>query len=367
MCCLLPLFEPAESLTLTEQSNPSFSCPIPTTGDSDRVTLAHGEGGRVSRRFIRDHILSRFENEALRRLDDSAGLDLPQSAISFTTDCYTVSPLFFPGGDIGQLAVFGTVNDLAVSGAEPLWLSLGLIIEEGVSIRLIDQVLDSIQAAARIAEIQIVTGDTKVVPRGAADQLYINTAGIGQRVLNAPKGAASLQDGDAIIVSGPIGRHGAAILCARENLDFSPPPASDCAPLTAPLMALMRSNLTPRAIRDATRGGVAAVLHEWAEAAQLSCTVIDQEIPVSPPVRAVSELLGLDPLHLANEGTFVLATTRDDVTATLDLLHQFEVSAGAVEVGAIRRRQTAAVSIIRVSGREVPVEDPPGAPLPRIC
>lgn len=347
--------------------NPWFSCPVPLQGEPDRITLAHGEGGRLSRRFIRDHILSRFDNDALSRLDDAASLNMSQTALSFTADGYTVSPLFFPGGDIGSLAVFGTVNDLAVSGAIPRWLSLSLIIEEGTPVSLIDQILDSIQWAAQAAQVQIVTGDTKVVPRGAADKLYISTAGIGERLRKAPHGSGALQVGDAIIISGPIGRHGAAILCARENLDFNPPPTSDCAPLTRPLVELLQTGPTPRAIRDATRGGVAAVLHEWAEASQAGCTIFDEQIPITPSVRAVCELLGLDALHLANEGTFVLATPQDNVSATLSLLHLFPESAAAREIGNVRPRGLTAVSAVRVSGREVPVEDPTGAPLPRIC
>jgi hydrogenase expression/formation protein HypE len=278
-----------------------------------------------------------------------------------------VSPLFFPGGDIGRLAVFGTVNDLVVSGSEPLWLSLSLIIEEGMPISTIDRILDSIRAAADASHVQIVTGDTKVVPRGAADQLFITTAGIGRRLSNGPQGVASLQEGDAIIVSGPIGRHGAAILCAREKLDFDPVPASDCAPLRSALLSLLEAGLVPKAVRDATRGGVAAVLHEWAEASQLGCTIFDDKIPTTPQVRAICELLGLDALHLANEGTFVLSTSRELVARTLEHLQQFEVSASAVEIGFIRRQESTRVSIVRLSGREVPVEDPSGAPLPRIC
>lgn len=353
-----------------------FSCSLHVPDSEDRITLAHGEGGRLSRRLIREHILSRLGNEVLLRLDDAASLTFPflvgndpasATSLAFTTDSYTVTPLFFPGGDIGQLAVFGAVNDLAVTGARPLWLSLAFIIEEGLPLNLLDRVLDSIRSAASAAQVEIVTGDTKVVPRGAADQLYITTAGIGLRMPSAPAGAASLQPGDEIIVSGPIGRHGAAILCSREKFDFDPPPKSDCGPLTAPLMALINEGLTPRAVRDATRGGIAAVLHEWTEMAGTSCTIVEDQIPLTSSVRAVCELLGLDAIHLANEGTCVLATPPHATQATLEVLRRFEITSSATVIGRLHPPRRVPVSILRVSGREVAVEEPAGAPLPRIC
>lgn len=357
------------------ESNPWFSCPIPASADNEQISLTHGEGGKLSRRLIREHVLKRLANPTLQRLEDSATLALPPipvndaepPSLAFTTDGYTVSPLFFPGGDIGHLAVFGTVNDLAVTGARPLWLSLALIIEEGLPVSILDRVLDSIRDAANLAAVQIVTGDTKVVPRGTADQLFITTSGIGLRLPMAPPGAAALQPGDEIIVSGPIGGHGAAILCCREKFDFEPPPRSDCAPLTAPLLALINAGLSPRAVRDATRGGVAAVLHEWAAASRTSCLIVEDQIPVTPSVRAVCELLGLDAIHMANEGTFVLAAPPQQIPQTLALLRQFEVTRSAAVIGRIGPSRRSPVSYLRVSGREVPLEEPAGAPLPRIC
>lgn len=357
-------------------TTPWFICPLPISENMDRITLAHGEGGRLSRRLIRDHILSRLGNNTLNQLDDAASLTLPagaassfaaSSSLAFSTDGYTVSPLFFPGGDIGHLAVFGTANDLAVTGARPLWLSLAFIIEEGLPLAILDRVLDSIRDAASTAQVQIVTGDTKVVPRGAADQLYITTSGIGLRLPSAPTGAASLQPGDEIIVSGPIGCHGAAILCSRERFDFDPPPQSDCASLAKPLLALMEAGLSPRAVRDATRGGVAAVLYEWAEASRNSCVVVEEQIPITASVRAVCELLGLDAIHLANEGTFVLATPPHLTAQTLDLFRQFDVTRSATVIGGVGPARRSPVSILRVSGKEVSIEEPAGAPLPRIC
>jgi len=344
-----------------------FSCPLPSDADGERITLAYGEGGRLSRRLIRERIVSRFDNDPLRSLGDAALLETRGRQLAFSTDGYTVTPLFFPGGDIGRLAVFGTVNDLAVSGAVPRWLSLALIIEEGLPWSVLDRVLDGIQSAAALANVIIVTGDTKVVPRGAADQLFITTSGIGEVLVPAPPGPAALQPDDVLLVSGPIGCHGAAILCAREQFDFEPPPSSDCAPLTAPLIALHAAQITPLAVRDATRGGVAAVLHEWADACELTCVVEEAAIPVNVQVRAVCELLGLDPLHLANEGTFVLATRPELVEPTLTVLRKFEVSRRAAMIGRVSPRRITPVTVVRGIGREVPLDEPSGAPLPRIC
>lgn len=344
-----------------------ITCPIPISDQGERIALAFGEGGRLSRRLIRERILPRFANDQLRLLGDSALLAPSTRQLAFSTDSYTVTPLFFPGGDIGHLAVFGTANDLAVSGAIPKWLSLSLIIEEGLSWSVLDRVLDSIQMAALRAQVAIVTGDTKVVPRGAADKLFITTSGVGEVLAPPPAGPAALQPGDNLIVSGPIGRHGAAILCAREHFDFVPPPESDCAPLIAPLAALQAARITPRAVRDATRGGVAAVLHEWAEAAGLTCVVDEATIPMDSCVRAVCELLGLDPLHLANEGTFVLATSPDLVGPTLAALQQHDVARRATVIGRMTSRRIAPVAVIRGLGREVALDEPSGAPLPRIC
>jgi hydrogenase expression/formation protein HypE len=346
---------------------PPLSCPIPVETQHERITLGYGEGGYLTRKFIRERLLPRFDNLTLRQLGDAAILDIESRRIVFTTDCYTVTPLFFPGGDIGKLAVFGTVNDLAVSGAIPRWLSLSLVIEEGLAWKTLDRVLDSIQAAAASACVMIVTGDTKVVPRGAVDQLFITTSGIGELEAKAPPGPELLRDGDVLIASGPIGCHGASILCAREHLEFDPIPTSDCADVTAPLVALQRAGVAPRAIRDATRGGIAAILQEWAESSRQSCVIEETLIPLNAEVRSLCELLGLDPLHLANEGTFVLATAPQFVERTMKILHQHAVSSRATVIGKITPRRVAPVMVVRGIGREVVLDEPIGAPLPRIC
>lgn len=350
-----------------DRDGKSFICPVPVSGHGDQITLAHGEGGRLSRRLISERILPRFANDQLQLLGDAAHLVPNGERIAFSTDAYTVTPLFFPGGDIGKLAVFGTVNDLAVSGAIPRWLSLSLIIEEGLAWSLLDRVLDSIQSASNVANVAVVTGDTKVVPRGTVDKLFITTSGVGDVLTPSPAGPSGLRPEDVLIVSGPIGRHGAAILCARDDFGFEPAPSSDCAPLAAPIVALHSANISPRAMRDATRGGVAAILHEWADASQLTCVIDETSVPIDAHVRAVCELLGLDPLHLANEGTLVLATPPELVEPTLTILRQHQVSMCATVIGRLRPRRINPVIIVRAIGREVALNEPSGAPLPRIC
>lgn len=354
---------------MSDSQNPWISCPTPDRNDGQQITLAYGEGGRLSRKMINERIIPRLSgNKRIQEvLGDAAILDTAGRKVTFTTDGYTVTPLFFPGGDIGRLSIFGTVNDLVVAGSIPRWLSLSLIIEEGLVWSTLERILESIRDAAMLANVSIVTGDTKVVPRGCADSIFVTTSGIGEVCEVPPAGPATLQAGDVLIVSGPIGCHGAAILCARNDFGFDPSPVSDCQSVAPPLLALYSDKLTPRAIRDATRGGVAAVLHEWAIASEMTLTVNERLVPVDNTVKSVCELLGLDALHLANEGTFVLATPRELVEPTLAVLRQFEVSKNSVEIGYVGRRETTPVTIIRSIGREVSLSEPSGAPLPRIC
>lgn len=342
------------------------ACPLPRSHDEERITLAYGDGGRLSRRFVQEWILSRFRSPALHALGDAAVLE-SSGRLAFTTDSYTVTPLFFPGGDIGTLAVCGTVNDLAVSGARPRWLSLALIIEEGLRWETLGRVLDSIQHTADLAGVVVVTGDTKVVPRGCVDQLMITTSGLGELPGTSSPGPVSLQAGDAILISGPMGQHGAAILCARDDLGFEPSPVSDCASLHVPLMALQQAGLPVRATRDATRGGVAAVLHEWCHASGMAIDLDDHQLPVSPPVRAVCELLGLDPLFLACEGTFVAALPAAIIDPVLQALRQHDVTRAATVIGRVVPARSTPVCVRRAAGRLIPLDEPAGSPLPRIC
>lgn len=348
-------------------SGEQFSCPTGVPHQDEEITLAHGEGGRLSRRLIEEHLLPVLGNTILASLGDAAALPAVAGPLAFTTDSFVVSPLFFPGGDIGSLAVYGTVNDLAVSGARPRWLSLSLIIEEGLSFSILTKVIQSIANAVKVAGVHVVTGDTKVVPRGAADKLFINTSGIGELLLPAPAGPSALQSDDELIVTGPIGRHGIAILASRENLGFEPAPRSDCAPLTAVVELLREDRCSVRAMRDATRGGVAAVLHEWAAQADLTMSIDEHAIPVSDDVRGACELLGLDPLHVPNEGTMVLAVPGGMGQKTVETLRTLALTSEASVIGKVVSRRIAPVLVRRILGTEQPLDEPLGSPLPRIC
>ncbi|TXT27171.1 MAG: hydrogenase expression/formation protein HypE [Planctomycetota bacterium] len=347
---------------------PTWSCPVLSSSTSGEVVrLAHGEGGLLSRRLIQQLVLPILGNDVLRRFDDAARLPPIRGEIAFTTDSYVVSPLFFPGGDIGKLAVFGTTNDLIVAGARPRWLSLSLILEEGLPIELLRRVLQSVADAAASIDVAVVAGDTKVVPRGAADQLFLNTSGIGELLEPVPAGPAALQLGDELLVTGDIGQHGIAILACRENLGFEPPPLSDCASLWEAAQALRDAGLPVRAMRDATRGGVGAVLHEWASACRHTLAIESSAIPVAPEARGICELLGLDPLFLANEGTMVVAVPDGTADRALDALHRLPQHKSARCIGAIRERRLSPVLIRRGLGQEQPLDEPIGAALPRIC
>jgi hydrogenase expression/formation protein HypE len=341
------------------------ACPPQASHDGERITLAYGEGGRLTRRLIQERIVRRFGGDTLAALGDAALIDAIPGRVAISTDGYTVTPLFFPGGDIGRLAVFGTINDLVVSGARPRALSLAMVIEEGLPWATLDRVLDSVRDALDITGARLVTGDTKVVPRGAVDQLFLTTTGIGAVVFPMP-GPAGLEVGDAILVSGPIGRHGAAVLCSREDFGFDPPPVSDCGSLLPPIEALWQAEIPVRCLRDATRGGVAAVLHEWAIQSGLGLTIDASHIPVTPDVRAVCELLGLDALHLACEGTFVAAVAMNDAPRALETLHAHGCEA-AVFIGDVTAARSTPVRIRTASSREIPLDEPAGSPLPRIC
>ncbi|MBX3444567.1 MAG: hydrogenase expression/formation protein HypE [Planctomyces sp.] len=333
----------------------------------DRIQLAHGEGGSLSRRLIEDVISPRLGNPLLAPLGDAALLPAPASRLTFTTDAFVVTPLFFPGGSIGRLAVFGTVNDLAVAGARPEWLSLSLILEEGLERSVLERVLDDVAEAARIANVLVVTGDTKVVPRGAADRMFLTTAGIGVLIDPPPPGPAAIQPGDVLIVSSSIGRHGVAILAARESLGFEPPLASDCRSLLPLADALRGAKVMIRAMRDATRGGVAAVLHEWAAASGLSLTVDEARLPIRDDVRGACELLGLDPIHIANEGVLVLATPDEQAPAALAALRSCNAGLEAAVIGRAESERGTPVILHSTLGINRVLDLPSGALLPRIC
>jgi hydrogenase expression/formation protein HypE len=344
-----------------------ITCPVLSTNEKEFVTLAHGEGARLTRELIQRRILPWFTNDTLASLGDAARLPIVSGPLAFTSDGFVVSPLFFPGGDIGKLAVYGTTNDLAVAGAQPLWLSLSLIIEEGLPFATLDRVLQSVAQAAQSVGVQVVAGDTKVVPRGAADGLFLTTSGIGYFQDDQRYDCRDILPGDALIVTGDIARHGMAVMSARESLGVVAQIESDCGSLLPAVKALQEAGVAVRAMRDATRGGVAAVLHEWSFACGHTLTVEENKLPVTREVRGLCELLGLDPLFVANEGTMLVAVPAELATRAVEALRQIAISASAVVIGRVSERKIAPVTVIRSLGREIPLDEPSGAFLPRIC
>lgn len=351
---------------MTDRESWQLCCPVILEDDFERIQLAHGEGARASRRFIEEIILPRFG--PAREFADAASVNTSAGRLAIATDSHTVSPLFFPGGDIGTLSIYGTVNDLAVSGAVPRWLTLSLIIEEGLPVRVLERILDSAAQAAVECAVEVVTGDTKVVPRGTADGLFMNTTGVGELFAPVPSGPSAVREGDQVIVSGPIGSHGIAVLCARGEFFFETTPVSDSASVLQSVRALLNAvGENIRCIRDATRGGVSAVLHEWAAVAECTFELTDACIPVTDEVRGACELLGLDPLYVANEGTFVVTVAPDAAAGALAALRGVSQSHEAAIIGTVCVRGICPVTSIRALGTAQPVDEPSGAPLPRIC
>ncbi len=335
----------------------------------EKILLAHGSGGRLSADLIKNIFIKSFDNPVLRKQTDSAFLELPSNRIAFTTDSYVVDPIFFPGGDIGKLAVCGTVNDLAVSGALPMYISASFIIEEGLLISDLERIVSSMAEEAKNAGVKIVTGDTKVVDKGKCDKVFINTAGVG--VFNDGVSdlgiGENIKAGDKIIVNGTIADHGMAILTLRNELDVQNSIESDCACLSPVIQKLIKSKLDIKFMRDATRGGIAAVLHEWAEACGEAMWIEESKIPLSPSSRGICEMLGLDPLFIANEGTFVAAVAPDRCDQAMKVLSSFTETNQAAVVGIVRPRNMSPVVVQRTIGVDQPLDEPIGAMLPRIC
>jgi hydrogenase expression/formation protein HypE len=345
---------------------PGAWCPLPYA-DGEQVQLAHGGGGRLGLDLIERLFRPAFANPWLDAAHDSAVLDLGQARIAFTTDSYVVRPLFFPGGDIGTLAVHGTVNDLAMCGARACHLSAGFILEEGFPLADLEAVVGSMREAARCAGVTLVTGDTKVVERGRGDGLYVNTAGVGLLEHTLTIEPAAVRAGDVLLVSGDLGRHGIAVMAAREGLDFSPPVTSDCAPLADAVAALLARGLPVHCLRDLTRGGLAAALVESARAAGCALHVERRTVPVADNVAGACELLGLDPLFVANEGRMLVIVPEEAADAALACLRGCEVSAGAVRVGGVTPGPAGQVTVASEIGTVRKLELPSGDQLPRIC
>ncbi|MGH3748328.1 MAG: hydrogenase expression/formation protein HypE, partial [Micromonosporaceae bacterium] len=333
----------------------------------ERITLAHGAGGQATQTLIEAVFLEAFCNPMLAPLSDAAECAVDDARLAFTTDSYVVSPLFFPGGDIGDLAVNGTVNDLAMAGATPLYLSAGFILEEGFSVADLKRITASMAAAAKAAQVQLVTGDTKVVQRGKADGCYINTAGVGRLDPACRLGMATVRPGDAVLVSGPIGEHGVTIMLARGELDIDADLVSDTAPLHGLTAALRRAGVTVRAMRDATRGGVATVLNEVARAAEVGVVLEEDAVPVRPAVRGASELLGIDPLYIACEGRMVAVVDGADADRALAAMRAHPYGAQAAVVGRIVDDPPGLVLLKTSFGGSRIVDTLVGDPLPRIC
>jgi hydrogenase expression/formation protein HypE len=342
-----------------------LSCPTPLP-PGERIVLAHGEGARLSRRLIRNELLSVLGNDFLNPLGDGALLPALGGPFVMTTDSSVVSPLFFPGGDIGKLAVHGAINDLAVCGAMPLYLSLALILEEGLELSTLRAILRSIASAVQQCNVQVVTGDTKVVPRGAADGVFINMTGIGQRRPGIELGPHRVRPGDQILVSGALGDHGLTILSARNDLDFDGL-ASDTAPVHDLVDRLLQSGADVRFLRDPTRGGVAGVLHELLEHSGKEICLDESALPLSEAGRGASELLGLDPWFIANEGKIVAVVAADHVELALAALRSHPLGRDAARIGEVRAGGSNHVLVKGVLGIERILTEPAGAPLPRIC
>lgn len=333
----------------------------------ERVTLAHGAGGRATHALVDAVFLDALRNPLLEQLDDGATFDVGEQRLVMTTDSFVVSPLFFPGGDIGDLAVNGTVNDLAVCGARPLYLSAGFILEEGFPVEDLQRIVASMARAAKAAGVQVVTGDTKVVQRGKGDGCYVNTTGVGIVERPVSLGATQVRPGDAVLVSGPIGDHGVTIMLARGELEIESDIGSDTAPLHGLVAALLDAAPAVRVMRDATRGGVATVLNEIAAAARVAVVVDESAVPVRPEVLGASELLGIDPLYVACEGRLVAVVDGSQAEAALAAMRAHPLGAQAALVGEVGDDPPGMVLLRTAFGGTRIVDMLVGDPLPRIC
>ncbi len=332
----------------------------------DKILLAHGSGGRLAHQLVTEGFVRAFNNPRLAKLDDSAVFDL-KGNLAFTTDSYVISPIFFPGGDIGKLAVCGTVNDLAMSGAKPLYLSLSFIIEEGLPQSDLNRIVASIQKSAREAEVEIVTGDTKVVNRGSADRLFINTAGIGIIADGVNISGSNARPGDKVILSGTIGDHGIAVLSQREGLSFTTRLESDCAPLAKLVAEMLSASSNIHCLRDPTRGGLATTLNELATQSKVGIRIEEDKVPVREEVIGACEMLGLDPIYIANEGKLVAIVPAEDAESILDVMRGNRYGTKAAIIGEATTEHPERVVMKTSLGTSRIIDMLVGDPLPRIC
>jgi len=343
-----------------------LQCPVPLN-DGTRIQLAHGGGGRRMHELLEELLLPGLNSKTLLERHDGATLTIAGARLAFTTDSYVVQPLFFPGGDIGTLAINGTVNDLAMCGAQPLYLSSAFILEEGFLMESLRRVVGSMRVAAANAQVQLVTGDTKVVDKGKGDGLFVNTAGIGVVDHALTIAPSAVRPGDAVILSGDLGRHGIAIMAMREGLSFETAIESDCAPLWEPVAALLQAGVEIHCLRDLTRGGLSSGLIEIAETAGVRISIDELAIPVREDVAGACEILGLDPLYLANEGRFVAWVPERESERALEVLGRFSVSRGAVRIGRVIETPAGMVTMKTRLNTERVLDMLSGEQLPRIC
>jgi hydrogenase expression/formation protein HypE len=334
---------------------------------SDRILLAHGSGGTMMRELIEDVFIAEFGDDILKRMDDAAALDLPGNRIALSTDTYVVSPVFFPGGDIGRLAVCGTVNDVATSGAKPLYLSVGFVLEEGFPVADLKRILESMRDAALEAGVRIVTGDTKVVEKGHADGIFINTAGVGVLAEGLDLSGSHCRSGDVVLLSGTLGDHGIAVVSTREGLEFSTSIESDAAPLNHLIEAVLEAAPDVRCFRDPTRGGLASTLNELAGASGVAITVEETDVPVRDQVRGASEMLGYDVFQVANEGKMVAVVPADQAEAALAAMRGAPYGADAALIGTCAEGPAGKVYVHTAFGATRIMDMLVGEQLPRIC
>lgn len=328
------------------------------------VTLAHGNGGAENQELISKVFYRAFKNDILTKSEDAAVIE--NGTLAFTTDSFTVSPIFFNGADIGKLAICGTCNDLAMMGAKPKYLTCSVIIEEGFEIKDLEKIVKSMKDELEVNGAIIVSGDTKVVPKGAVDKIFINTTGIGE-ILYKGISSNNVSENDLILVSRDIGAHGATIFASREGMDMDTSLKSDCASLFPQVKALIDANIKITALRDATRGGVSAVLNEWAKQSNVCIEIEEEKIPVCDEVKGICEMLGFEALSLANEGTFVLAIAQEDAQKAIDVLHTFENAKNATIIGKVTQQYEKRVVLNSAWGTKRFLELPTGELLPRIC